>query len=544
MGSLLLKNGRIVDGTGKPPYDGHLLVNGDKIAAIFKAGESIPPSDTVMDASGKIVCPGFIDMHSHSDWALPHDDHDIPLKCLPEQGVTTIVGGNCGFSPAPFTEKSRQLMAGEHFNLLIDKPLAFGWQTFGEFLDHLEKTRPIVNSAHLVGHASIRFAAADTRRGALPGNERARCQDLLQKALEAGACGMSFGLGYDPGMYSPLSELEDFCQAAKAAEKPVTVHLKALSRISPTYSPLYLKAHNIRALREMLEIARKTRIRLQISHLIFVGRRSWSTAEKSLKMIEAENRRGLDVMFDAFPYTFGNTTINAIFPYWFLSRLPAAYDSPWARARLRAELALGFRLVGFSFSDLQLMDAGAQEWADLNGMRVDELARHWRLSPFDAILKLSEVTGGNAVMLLHTYSGEPGNETVLDRVLTHEACLFETDALYRYGGYPNPAAKGAFPKLLGDYVRTRGLMSIETAVKRMTSASAARFNIKDRGVLEKGKAADMVVLDPDTVNESPPLDRNPAGRPRGICHVWINGTQVVRGGCYIDGVRAGQVLRC
>ncbi len=543
MGTLLLKNGKIIDGSGTPSFEGHVLVDGDQIVDILKAGEALPDADNVMDASGMAVSPGFIDMHSHSDWALPHPDHDIPLKSLPEQGVTTVVGGNCGFSPAPFTERSRRTMDSEHFNLMIDRPLEFRWHSFGEFLQHIESMRPIVNCAFLVGHASIRFGAADTRRGTLPAHELAQCRELLQTALEEGACGLSFGLGYDPGMYSPVSELEAFCSTAETVGKPVTVHIKALSRISPTYSPLYPKAHNVRALREILDIAGRTGVRLQISHLIFVGRRSWSTAEKSLEMIEERQHRGLDVMFDAFPYTCGNTTINAILPYWFLARLPEAYSSPLARTRLRAELALGFRLVGFFYRDLQVMDAGSNEWASLNGMRVDELARHWRISPFDAILKLSRVIGGSAVMLLHTYSGEPGNERVLERVLAHGSCLFETDALHRYGGYPNPAAMGAFPKLLGDYVRKRRLISLETAVKRMTSVSAERFNIKNRGMLAKGMAADIVMFDPETIDESPPEGAKPAGRPKGICHVWINGAQVVREGQYMDGVRSGQVIR-
>ncbi len=542
MSSVLIKNATIVDGTGAPPFSGHVLIDGSSIAGIAGADSLLPSADVVVDASGMVVSPGFIDMHSHSDWTLPLPDHDIPLACLVEQGVTTIIGGNCGFSPAPFTEKTRRARNAEQFNLLSDRPLSFEWQTFGEYMDFVAKARPIVNCANLAGHASIRLAAADAPRGALSAHEMARCRELMHEAFDAGACGISFGLGYEPGMYSPISEIEAFCRVAAKAGKLVTVHLKALSRVSPTYSPFYPFAHNVRALREMLAVARRTGVKLQISHLIFVGRRSWPTAEKCIGMIESEQRRGVDVMFDAFPYTCGNTTINAVLPYWFLARLPDAYGSRWARARLKVELAVGFRLVGFSFRDLQVMDAGAREWESLNGMRVDELARLWQISPYDAILKLSRVTAGNAVMLLHTYSGAPGNEAVLDRVLTHASCLFQTDAFYRYGGYPNPAAMGTFPRLLGSYVRRRPLMTMEAAIHRMTGASAERFSINDRGVLQKGKAADIVVFDMETIDDAPPEGKAPAGRPKGICHVWINGVQAVRDGRYVDGVRAGKPL--
>ncbi|MFO8113412.1 MAG: amidohydrolase family protein [Desulfosalsimonadaceae bacterium] len=543
MGLLLLKNAQIVDGTGAAPFLGHLLVDGSRIAEVFHSDAQTPAAETVINASGLAVAPGFIDIHSHSDWALTLPDHALALKCLPEQGVTTIVGGNCGFSPAPLTEKSRRIMGGGLFNLMIDKPLSFTWSSYAAFFKTVENIRPIVNFANLTGHASLRFAAADTRRGAMGSHELSRCLALLEQTLEEGACGLSFGLGYDPGMYSPIPEIEAFIRTTGAAGKPVTVHAKALSRVSPTYSPLYPKPHNIRALRELLEIAHRTGIRLQISHLIFVGRRSWSTADKCLEMIEKEKQRGLDVLFDAFPYHCGNTTINAILPAWFLARVPEVFHNSWARARLRAELAIGFRLVGMTYKDIQVMDAGPPEWAWFNGMRMDELARHWQMTPFDATLKVSEVSGGNAVILLHTYSGEPGDEALLYRVLTNDSCLFMTDAFCRYKGYPNPAAMGTFPKLLGDCVRRRRLLPLETAVNRMTAASASRFHLRDRGLLAKGMAADIVMFDPDTIDETPPDGPNPARRPKGIQHVWINGSHVVQQGHYVEGVRAGQVIR-
>ena len=210
---------------------------------------------------------------------------------------------------------------------------------------------------------------------------------------------------------------------------------------------------------------------------------------------------------------------------------------------LRAELALGFKLVGFSFQDFQIMDAGVDKWKDLNGYRVTEIAREWGMSPFDAVLKLSEESQGQTVVLFHSYSGEPGKEAVLENVLKNELCLFETDAFTRYRGYPNPAAVGTFPKILGQYVRDRRLFSMENAIQRMTGLSAERFDIKDRGVLAAGKKADVVVFDPETISETPAKDNLPAGRPKGICHVFINGQHVVENGEYKSGVRAGEVIR-
>jgi N-acyl-D-amino-acid deacylase len=290
-------------------------------------------------------------------------------------------------------------------------------------------------------------------------------------------------------------------------------------------------------------MAKKTGARLQVSHLVFVGKRSWPTAEKCLKMIETARKDGVDIMYDAFPYTCGNTTVNVVLPYWFLAKLPQGYKSWWAKFLLRAELAAGFTLLGFSYKDFQLMDAGPGDWQEFNGHRFLDIARQKRLSAFNTMLSISETSQGQALVLFHTYSGEPGNEKVLDSVLANDLCLFETDALTRFGGHPNPAALGTFPKILGHYVRERRLIPMEQAVRRMTGASAERFLMKDRGVLAPGKKADIVIFDPGSVAETPAVDAKPAGRPKGISHVFINGAHAVRDGAYIKDVRAGEVIR-
>jgi N-acyl-D-amino-acid deacylase len=344
-------------------------------------------------------------------------------------------------------------------------------------------------------------------------------------------------------MYSPLEEIQSLCEVAKESDKPVTVHTKALSKISPCYPATYLKPHNLRALREMLDIARKTGVRLQISHFIFVGRKSWSTADACLRMVDEARREGVDVMIDAFPYTCGNTTINAVFPYWFLARLPDGYRNAWARARLRAEFGVSFGLVGFFYRDFQVMDVAVPGWEELNGLTVEQIASKWGTSPLKAVLKLSEASQGRTLMLFHAYSGEPGNEGPLESVLRHEACLFETDVVVKSTGYPNPAALGTFPKILGNYVRDRKFFSMENGIHRMTLASADRFGIKDRGALLPDKVADVVVFDPQKISDTPPNGTRPAGKPKGIAHVFLNGMHVVKDGSYVVGSRAGRVLR-
>ena len=413
----------------------------------------------------------------------------------------------------------------------------------GEFLDRLSSIKPVLNVAELVGHSTVRVAGSHTRRGAMKPGELATCLDAVRKSFDDGAYGLSFGLGYDPGMYSPLEEIVSFCRVAAEYDRIVTVHLKALSLLSPTYPVLTPRAHNLLALEEMLEIAQKTGIKLQLSHFIFVGRRSWKTADKAISMVEDARSAGIDVMFDAFPYMCGNTTINVVLPYWFLAKTPEAYRSRFARMRLRAELETGFALLGFTYKDFQVMDPAIDGAEGLAGLTIPEIAGKWDTTAFDALLRLSEESGGGALMLFHTYSGETGHEDVIDKVLSHELCLFETDAIIKSTGYLNPAAKGAFPLILGPYVRDKELFSLETAIKKSTSASAERFGITDRGVLEKGKATDIVVFNQETISDTPPNGALPAGRPKGVEHVFINGRHVVEGGKYTGKERSGQVLR-
>ena len=542
MTSTLLRSGLIVDGRGGPAFPGHVLLRGDRIEAVLREGEVAPDTVEEIDAAGRVIAPGFIDMHSHADWQLPLDNHPDLLSAMLEQGVTTVIGGNCGISPAPLRRETLQRLH-DFASIARDRPFEYTWQSFGEYLEQMDKRRPVLNLAELVGHSALRYVGSDAPRGAMSPAELSKCLDRLRQSLEEGACGLSFGLGYDPGMYSPVEELEAFCRVAAEADAPATVHLKAYSRISPCYPLTTPEAHNVRALREMLEVARVTGVRLQVSHFIFVGRRAWPSVDACLEMVDSARRDGVDVMIDAFPYTCGNTTIHAPLPYWFLAALPGAHRSRLARARLRLELELGFRLAGFIYRDFQVMDAAVEGWEELNGLTIAEIARHWKTSPFDAMLTLAERSHGATTMLFHSYSGEPEDERALEAVLGYEACLFETDVIVKRGGHPNPAALGTFPRILGPFVRERRLFDLETAIRRMTAASAERFGLSDRGVLAPGKAADVVVFDAANISDTPPEGKQPAGRPRGIDHVFVNGEHAVKSGVYQSGVRAGRVIR-
>jgi N-acyl-D-amino-acid deacylase len=542
MTKTLLQNGLIVDGTGSPAYKGSLLMEGSRIGGVYANGEELPQADLQIDVDGLVIAPGFIDMHSHADWVLPDGDHADVLKCLVEQGITTVIGGNCGISPAPVVPEvvaNLEALA----SIAMINPLEYNWRSMGEFLERIENSRPLLNLAEQVGHAAVRYDTVGADRGAMTRSSLEKCANAIRRSFEEGACGLSFGLGYDPGMYSSIDELEALCAVAAEYDKPVTVHLKALSRISPCYPLTTPRAHNELALEEMLGIARRTGIRLQISHFIFVGRKSWPTAERCIEMVEKARADGVDVMIDAFPYTCGNTTIMALFPYWFLESLPESYNRLTSKLRLRLEMEIGLRLVGFAYKDFQVMDAAVPGWEDLNGCRITDVARLWNCSPFKAMVKLAEKSRGAALMLFHSYSGEDSDERVLEKVLSHDLCLFETDVAIKKTGYPNPAGLGTFPRILSRYVREKKLLSLENAINRMTHASAERFSLKGIGKLEAGYAADIVLFNPDTIADTPPDNDQPAGKPKGLETVYINGIPVVEKGNYVTGRKPGRVLK-
>ena len=393
---LLIKNGTIVDGTGQAPFKGHVAVGKDRIVAVMDARETdagTMEAGKTIDAQGLIVAPGFVDIHSHNDFIMPLPEQSELLASMLEQGVTTVVGGNCGFSPAPLVKDS------EHFEFLTEastfiagRPLDITWDSMAEFFNHVETLGLTLNLAQLAGHGSMRCSlwGADYSD---QGDDLAQMEALLDEAFDSGAYGLSLGLGYEPGMFVSNQELLSLARRVKHHDGILTVHLKALSNISPCYGLSFFgEPHNIRALKEMLDVAEQTGVRLQLSHLIFVGKKTWPSCEQALNLIEQARDRGVDVAFDAFPQMAGNTTIYVIYPDWFIKDIDKNFDSLTARMRLHLEWSIGFWLVGFGVSDAQLMWAGHPDYEQYNGMFFTEIGQAMGVSTRQAYIRISRDT--------------------------------------------------------------------------------------------------------------------------------------------------------
>ena len=355
---LKLSGGTVIDGTGAERRRADVAVADGKIAAIGDLHAL--GAEQIVDCTNRIVTPGFIDIHSHSDFLVPGTDCGALLEAFLRQGMTTLVGGNCGFSPAPVSARTRAPIA-EAGRLIADQTLDLRWETMGEFLDALGADRLALNVAQLVGHGAVRAAVSGHLNPAAPNADELRAMEhLCRAALDEGCVGVSTGLGYPPGIFASEDELAAFAGWAAKSGKLFTSHLRAYSWVSPVYKrDPSVTPHNVVAIEEILRVARRAEAKLQISHLIFVGSNTWPTAERAIAVIDEARRQGLDVAFDAFPYTAGNTTASVIFPPDVLPFLERVLSSPEQMESLTALGEAVFAQIGFNLEDIQIMHANA-----------------------------------------------------------------------------------------------------------------------------------------------------------------------------------------
>jgi len=280
----------------------------------------------------------------------------------------------------------------------------------------------------------------------------------------------------------------------------------------------------------------------QLSHQIFVGRRTWRTHRTVLRDIELAAEDGLSVAFDAFPYTVGNTTVNVVFPEWFLADYEHNIGDPVALRKLKREIDLLRLTLGLDYDDITLLWAKVPELAGLEGLDFGTIAQRLNLPRFEAYIHVARASQGQARVLLGTYSGDGTREAPLQAALAHPLCAFMTDTILTSRGKHNPASFGTFPRILGRYSRDLGLFSLEEAVRRMTSFPAKRMGLPDRGYIESGAPADLVLFDPETVADNT-TPAQPDVPPTGIRAVLLGGKVVAQDGQIVGDERMGQVLR-
>ena len=495
MENIVLGNGTLIDGTGRRSTTGDLLIRGDRIAEVGRFDK--PAEARVIDCSGLMVAPGFIDAHSHSDLQVLENREEKV-----RQGVTTEVVGNCGFSPYPAPD-DRTLLQG-FANGIFCGDDRWGWKSARDYLKDAERS-PIVNVASLIGHGSLRISVAGHRLGPLPERDVEAMEEKLSDSLSEGACGFSTGLMYAPGSSAPFEELERLCRVVARHDKIYTTHMRSY------FSGL------VDALDEQLELARRTGCRLQISHMQAVGASNWPLQARAIDKIEQARRDGIDIAFDCYPYVAGSTVLTQALPQWVLEGgvvgMLARLTDPSQRAHIAAETssALEWRWV-----DIYISAVGSAANQEAVGQNLAALAETRGCEPVDVMLDLLIEERGAVNMLCFNQSEEN-----LKQTLTHPLSMIISDGFY-VKGRPHPRLHGTFPLWLGDICRERRWLELPEAVQKITDRPARRFGINERGRLAPGYFADVTVFDPEKVG-SPATYDSPEQAPIGIHHVFRNG---------------------
>lgn len=525
--AIVLTGATVYDGTGSAGQKLDLLIQDSAIAAVRPPGtfRGLVHSASTVDVTGMCIAPGFIDAHSHSD-SSPLIGMDDTSKVL--QGVTTEVNGNCGFGLAPINS----VFLSDFVTLAkrIFPDLSFDWNSLDEFHGRCAADGFITNFAFLAGHNTLRIAAMGSDEREPTRAELGVMKDELLRALESGAAGLTTGLIYPPGIFSTSSEIAE---------------LAAVMPESAVYAS-HMRNESMRvreAIEETVAVAADAGVRCHVSHLKVAGRKLWGQMEEIIDLLDGFRASGAALTHDVYPYTASSTMLTAVLPPWahdggapaLLQRL----SSPTERARMARDIedpASGFdnHVRSTGWEHIVIASTGSHRY---EGLSLAALAAQKKTSPLEAIAELLVDEQLKATMIVHGI-GEVDVQTALRSPFT----AIGSDGLpVGTGGKPHPRGYGTFSRVLDYYVRQENLLSIEEAIRRMTSLPAEVFSLRGRGRIEVGCAADLVVFDAVNLRDHATFDY-PVRSPSGIHSVWIAGEQVVSDGEYL-GRRCGSLLK-
>jgi N-acyl-D-aspartate/D-glutamate deacylase len=526
MDDLLIRGGLLIDGTGAAGREADLAVSDGRIAAI--EARSARPARRVIDAGGQVVAPGFIDIHTHSDFTLPLNPR---AESKIRQGVTTEVVGNCGFSAAPALAGRVDLLRDY---LAASAPsLPFRETTFAAYLDAFPATS--VNTVMQVGHNTLRLMTVGMENRAPTAGEMAAMQRLLEQALAAGALGLSSGLFTPPGSYAGSEEIGALARVLRSHGAQYSSHIRdEANRV-------------VEAVDEAIAVGESTGVHVQIAHLKLSGTDNWGGAGRLLARIEAARGRGIGVDCDQYPYDTGTNPLRNLLPAWTQEGgVPALLErlrQPGARARIRADIARnGLNNFGAIPSWDAVRVAVSPQRPDSAGQTFGALARRRGVDPLDAVCDHLLADGGHTRILVTSMA-----EADVREIARTPWVLVGSDgnSLAPYGptgqGKPHPRYYGTFARVLGLCARDLGLLSLPQAIWKMTGGSAAALGLADRGLLREGYCADVAVFDPSRVAERATYD-DPHQYAAGVSTVLVNGQVVIDGGDH-TGALPGRVLR-
>lgn len=512
---ILVKNGFIVDGSGNPWFKADVAVEDGHMTKIGTVSPS--KADEVIDAGGLMVSPGFIDMHSHSDFYLlvnPRSESKI------RQGITTEVIGNCGFSLAPVHPKTVDFIKKE-MGVLANE-ISWDWSTFEGYRTKLLKQGISVNVAPLIGHGILRGNVIEYENREPTKEELDEMKALLAESMKAGAFGMSTGLIYTPGSYAKTEEL---IQLAKVVSKYGGIYSSHIRNEGDRL---------LEAVQEAIRIGETASVPVEISHMKSAGRNNWGRIKEALGIVEAARDRGVEVTCDFYPYTAGSTGLDACLP-------------PWVHEGGREEMFKRLRDQAVRKKIKDDIEKGVEGWQNLvktggwdnivisyceknkqyEGLSISEIAKKQGTNPFDTSFDLLLEEEGVVNVILHMMWEED-----MKVVMKHPLSMVGTDGegYAPYGplarGKPHPRNYGTFPRILGKYVREEKVLTLQDAIRKMTSMPAQKLGLFNRGLIREGFWADIVVFNPLKVTDKATFT-NPHQYPEGIEYVIVNGQKVI-----------------
>jgi N-acyl-D-amino-acid deacylase len=491
---LLIRNARVIDGTGNPWFRADVAVKAGRIAAIGNlAGKT---ADQTIDARDRVVAPGFIDVHTHIEGAVELNPQAANFL---HQGVTSVITGNCGGSRTDLA----------------------AW------FKRLEEIKVGLNVGSLVGHNAVRRDVMGTANRKATPEEIEKMQAIVDQAMRDGAVGFSTGLIYIPGTYSDTPEVVALAKAAGKYNAVYASHMRDEGR----------KVKE--AITEAVTVGKESALRVQISHFKIDTPAIWGYSKETIALVEQFRRDGVDVVVDQYPYDHSSTNLGITLPSWALADGQAAIGerlkSPETRARITKEMLAQLATLGHKDYSYAIV-AGYRPNPDYEGKNIAEIAKREGKPETETILDMIEK--GGAQMVYHSM----GDEDML-RILQYPNTAIASDAGVRdFGvGMPHPRGYGTNPRVLAEYVRKRKVLTLEDAIRRMTSLPARTFNLKDRGHLREGFAADLVLFDPEKVQDTSTYQA-PHAYAVGFDYVFVNGQAAVAEGKLTE-TRAGRILR-
>lgn len=523
MFDIIIKNGTIIDGTGQKSIQADVAVKNNKIVKIGELQDE--KGEFEIDATGKIVCPGFIDVNNHSDtyWQIFLNPN---LESLVYQGITTIIGGTCGSSLAPLAT-SKTI---ESIQKWIDlKRVSFNWLSLKEFFKFLEDKKFSLNFATLIGHETLRRGILEDESRSLNPKELKFIQKMLKDSMKEGAVGLSTGLVYTHAKLATSEELIDLANIVKKYDGVYVSHIRDEAN------------ELVESVEELIKIGKTAKVRSHISHLKAIGEENWEKMDEVLALLDKAFESGLDISFDVYPYTNTGSVLYTLLPSWvteggkkmMLHRL----KDPIIRAKVTSEM----KNSNFEYAKVEIASSPLDK--TLNSKKITEIAQSRNSTVEDAIIDILIASEGRVITSMEVLSEENVRKAIihpLSMIATNGAGYSKNHIAT--GENVHSRSFGTFIKVLVKYVFKEKILTLEQAIRKMTSFPAEKFRIKNRGKIKTGYYADILILDRSKLDSLSTKER-PYQYCEGVEYSFINGKIAIKEGEY-TGMRVGEVIKC